>query len=108
MGQIVDQSTGKAHCLCEHRCGWAGVGTVSDDQGMFRLRIDDLPDDAILRYSMLGYQSIDQELRQVRQAAISSGSYHPHDLHRPGIAADHGQPQGPIKAIRAGNARPGR
>ena len=102
MGQIVDQSTGQPIAYVNIGVVGAGVGTVSDDQGMFRLRIDDLPDDAILRYSMLGYQSIDQELRQVRQAATSSD----HTIRMTSIALE--LPQITVnprdyKAIRAGN-----
>lgn len=101
-GQVVDHSTGEPIAYVNIGIVGAGVGTVSDHQGFFHLRIDDMPDEAILRYSMLGYQTVDQEVRQFRNAGPLSDQIirlMPVALELPQVTVN---PKD-YKAIRAGN-----
>ncbi|MCF8237349.1 MAG: carboxypeptidase-like regulatory domain-containing protein [Saprospiraceae bacterium] len=43
-----------------------GVGTVSNEDGRYTLLVSNLDDDALLRFSILGYQSVDLSLKAVR------------------------------------------
>ena len=43
-----------------------GIGTVSDEKGNYQLDVNDLPDEAVVRYSILGYESVDASVSAIR------------------------------------------
>lgn len=102
VGQVVDQESGEPIAYVNIGIVGAGVGTVSDTRGAFRIQVDGLPDDAVLRFSMLGYQSIDLTLDQIRQVNSPASQLirmTPIALELPQITVN---PKD-YKALRAGN-----
>ncbi len=49
-----------------------GIGTVSDDKGKYTLEISKLPPDAIVRFSILGYESVELTTSQIRSNLSST------------------------------------
>ncbi len=65
-GQILDEETLEPLPYVNIGVVGLGVGTVSKEDGTYRINLDGLEDEAILRYSILGYETVDLTLKTVR------------------------------------------
>ncbi len=65
-GQVFDDATSTPLPYVNIGVVGLGVGTVSHENGSYSLNVSGLQDDAILRYSILGYQTMDLSLKSVR------------------------------------------
>ncbi len=66
-GSIVDAQTGAPIAYANIGIVGQGVGTVSDDEGNFKLRLRENYDDQPLRVSILGYASFDGKVSQFKK-----------------------------------------
>jgi len=66
-GSIIDAKTGEAIAYANIGIVGQGIGTVSDDEGNFQLRLRERYDDQALRVSILGYASFDGKVSQFKK-----------------------------------------
>lgn len=71
-GKVIESGTGKPIAYANIGIFGKSRGTVSDEQGHFRLNISGMSDNDTLRFSMIGYERLDYRLGVARTRCASS------------------------------------
>ncbi len=71
-GKVIESGTGKPIAYTNIGIFGKSRGTVSDEQGHFRLNISGMADNDTLRFSMIGYERLDYRLGVARARCASS------------------------------------
>lgn len=65
-GRVQDNGSGTPLSYVNIGVVGQGVGTVSDDKGNYLLDLSNLSDEAVVRYSILGYESVEYTISDIR------------------------------------------